>query len=78
MMDFQVFTWARKQCEINEMEANSTNIKEILADILPFINFEKLEPFTLASIVRDNDLMDSNQLLDLLCKKIKGKQGFYR
>uniref|UniRef100_A0AC34F047 BTB domain-containing protein n=1 Tax=Panagrolaimus sp. ES5 TaxID=591445 RepID=A0AC34F047_9BILA len=66
----KVFDWAKRHCDRQGINPTPKNLKYFLNEILPFINFEHLRPVTMATIVRENDLLPADDFIDYLCKSI--------
>uniref|UniRef100_A0A914PJJ5 BTB domain-containing protein n=1 Tax=Panagrolaimus davidi TaxID=227884 RepID=A0A914PJJ5_9BILA len=65
----KVYEWATKITD--EQNVLTENVKMILEPFLPFIKFEDLEPITLATIVKDDNLLDPEHFSDIICKAVK-------
>uniref|UniRef100_A0AC35FXI1 Uncharacterized protein n=1 Tax=Panagrolaimus sp. PS1159 TaxID=55785 RepID=A0AC35FXI1_9BILA len=66
----KIFDWSKRHCDRQGIKQTPNTIKYVLKEILPFIKFEHLRPATMATIVRENELLPPEILLDILCKSI--------
>uniref|UniRef100_A0A914QBP1 Uncharacterized protein n=1 Tax=Panagrolaimus davidi TaxID=227884 RepID=A0A914QBP1_9BILA len=65
----KIFEWAKVYCRYHGLQEDSTNIKEAMKDLIPYIRFGNLEYSTLAKIVRP--LISVEELLSHFCNKAK-------
>uniref|UniRef100_A0AC34G4C6 BACK domain-containing protein n=1 Tax=Panagrolaimus sp. ES5 TaxID=591445 RepID=A0AC34G4C6_9BILA len=63
----KIYEWAKHDCRHRGLKEESNNIKETLKDLLPYIRFSNLKPYTLATIVRPNNLLSLEDLVSYFC-----------
>uniref|UniRef100_A0A914YHF0 BTB domain-containing protein n=1 Tax=Panagrolaimus superbus TaxID=310955 RepID=A0A914YHF0_9BILA len=63
----KIYEWAKYDCRHRGLKEESNNIKETMKDLLPYIRFGNLKPYTLATIVRSNNLLPLEELVSYLC-----------
>uniref|UniRef100_A0AC34F1P7 BTB domain-containing protein n=1 Tax=Panagrolaimus sp. ES5 TaxID=591445 RepID=A0AC34F1P7_9BILA len=69
----KVFGWAKIHCSLQGLPEEPASIKEAMKDMIPYIRFQYLRTITLATVVRPNELLTTQELLKLFIKFTLGQ-----
>uniref|UniRef100_A0A914PVV9 BTB domain-containing protein n=1 Tax=Panagrolaimus davidi TaxID=227884 RepID=A0A914PVV9_9BILA len=69
----KVYDWAKAYCFRASGRGVTVSIKEAMKDLIPYIHFENLKKYTLATVVRSNNLLSTDELLKLFVKFVTDK-----
>lgn len=75
---FQVYDWAKGQCETKQMKINEKHLKLFMAPLVPHLCIEKMDMKTLTSTFYEYKLIPDAQLLNVFRDHIVGKESVVR